>query len=202
MKKSEFVSLIKVSLNGGSAPAKSEGKFHDIVLERHIQFAYNEIISQLKDPEVIDQFVIRYPKVEVEYDSVLGLKYSEIPVALLNTVYCSGLRSISANKDQSYIFFLRGNNSQWTYKNLDVNEYFTEWAGRVEGQRVYYDVIPEDISTVLMKVLANFENIGEDDEFDMPAGKDSAMFQMVIQQLQQQYQTPEAYRNDNNANTK
>lgn len=203
MRKDEFIKLIQISLNGGTPPADSQGKFHDVVIEKHVGMAYNEVVSQIKDRKVLDQFVVVYRNQPVLIDSELNLRYINLPVPLINTVQGSAVRYISPMKDQTTSIFIRPNHSQATYRHLPVSYMFsTRGAARVEGDRIYFDGLDENIDEVLLKILPSFESISEDDEFEMPGGKDSVMFRLILEQLQQQYQTPESYRNDNNSNTK
>lgn len=202
MKKSEFISLIKISLNGGTPPSKNEGKFHDRVIEAQISLAYNEVVSMIKDPDVLDTFAVVLKNVEVKRDDDLDVSYSDLPVSVLHTVNFAGDRMVAPMKDQTNVFLRRKNNSTPTMNRLAGAGVIGFNIYRLEGRRLYYDNISSSIDKVLVKVIAPFTELDEDDELEMPGGKDSAMFQMVLQNMQQQYQTPESNKNDNNSNTK
>ena len=202
MKKSEFISLVKISLNGGIPPAKNERKFHDKVIESQVSLAFNEIVSMIKEPSVLDAFAAVYRNVEVKRDEELGLAYSDLPVSVLTTVNFNGLRMVAPMKDQTNVFYIRKNNSTAAMNRMSASVLMAFNTVRIEGRRLYYDSINMNVDSVLVKLIAPFDQLDEDDEIEMPGGKDSAVFQMVIQNMQQLAQTPAAYKNDNNSNSK
>lgn len=202
MRKDEFIELIKISLSGGTPPQEYEGKFHNVVIEKHIEMAFNEVVSAIQDPSVIDQFCIIHRNVPVLFDEELDLKYSDLPASVLNTIHFRGIRLISPMKDQENAFFIRKNNSTSVMNRLQSNTAVRSNTARLEGpKRVYYDRIAQGIDKVLIKMVTTFSEIASDDDIEMPGGKDSAVFQMVLQNMQMQMQTPENMRNDNNPNS-
>lgn len=202
MLKSEFISLVHHALDGGAPPAKS--KYHPRVIEQHLSLAYNEVVSQIKDVDILDQLAVVRRNVPVLFDEGLALYYSDLPLSLLNTIYGSALRMVAPMKDQNATFFLRKNHSQATMSRLDVSSVLSNNTVRIEGQRIYYDKFDTALQKkgVLIKLLAGFDDLDEDDNIDMPGGKDSMIFRLVMEQMGQMIQTPKSYRNNNNANDK
>lgn len=202
MRKDEFIELVKISLSGGTPPQEYQGKFHNIVIEKHIEMAFNEIVSAIQDPSVIDQFCVVHRNVPVLFDDDLGLRYSDLPSSVLNTIFFRGLRLISPMKDQENVFFIRKNNSTSVMNRLQSNTAVRSNTARLEGpKRVYYDRISADIDKVLIKMVSTFSEIADDDDIEMPGGKDSIVFKMVMENMQVQMRTPENMRNDNNPNS-
>jgi len=203
MRKDEFIELIQISLNGGTPPVDASGKFHDVVIEKHIGMAYNEIVSQIKDGSILDQFCVIYRNQAILEDTNFDLRYLQINVGLLNTLQGSAVRAILPTKDQTANIFIRANHAQGAYKHLETTYYFAKnGTARVEADRIYFDNVAGDITEVTLKILPSFENIADSDEFEMPGGKDGMVFKMTMDYLQILSQTTEAYKNDNNANTK
>jgi hypothetical protein len=200
--KEQFVELVRISLEGGIGSTKEDNRFHPEVLGMHVQMAYNDVVSQIKDTNILDQFSKTYYPIDVLTDNDTSEKYSTLPAALLNTVMGSGLRMVCALKDSNYMADIRKNNSQWTMGELEVSQYFTKFAGRVDGKRFVYDIIDSDITQVRMKLIPGFQDLDDDDEIYMPGGKDSFIFRAVMEQLMPQYKTPTAMKNDTNPNTK
>lgn len=202
MRKDQFIELVKISLSGGTPPQEYQGKFHDTVIEKHIEMAFNEVVSNIQDPSIIDQFCVVHKNIPVLTDDDLGLKYSDLPSSVLNTVYFRGLRLISPMKDQTNVFFIRKNNSTSVMNRLQSNNSVYSNTARLEGpKRVYYDRISNDIDKVLIKMVSTFSEIAEDDDIEMPGGKDGIVFRMVMEAMSVQMQTPENMRNDNNPNS-
>lgn len=202
MRKDQFIELVKISLSGGTPPQEYQGKFHNVVIEKHIEMAFNEVVSNIQDPSVIDQFCVIHRNVPVLIDEDLGLKYSDLPSSVLNTVYFRGLRLISPMKDQTNVFFIRKNNSTSVMNRLQSNDAVYSNTARLEGpKRVYYDRISGSIDEVLIKMVSTFSEIASDDDIEMPGGKDGIVFRMVMEAMSVQMQTPENMRNDNNPNS-
>lgn len=202
MRKDQFIELVKISLSGGTPPQEYQGKFHDVVIEKHLEMAFNEVVSNIQDPSVIDQFCVVHRDVPVLTDEGLGLKYSDLPSSVLNTIYFRGLRLISPMKDQTNVFFIRKNNSTSVMNRLQSNDVAFSNTARLEGpKRVYYDRISNDIDKVLIKMVSTFSEIASDDDIEMPGGKDGIVFRMVMEAMNVQMQTPENMRNDNNPNS-
>lgn len=202
MRKDQFIELVKISLSGGTPPQEYQGKFHNVVIEKHIEMAFNEVVSNIQDPSIIDQFCVIHRNVPVLIDEDLGLKYSDLPSSVLNTVYFRGLRLISPMKDQTNVFFIRKNNSTPVMNRLQSNDAVYSNTARLEGpKRVYYDRISGSIDEVLIKMVSTFSEIASDDDIEMPGGKDGIVFRMVMEAMSVQMQTPENMRNDNNPNS-
>jgi hypothetical protein len=202
MTKPEFIELVKIALNGGTPPAKTEGKFHDVVIEKHLGMAYSTIVGQIQDPFLLDSFCFVFRKVEVEYDDEVDLKYAKLPAPIMNTPFFVGLRQVSPMKNQDISFFIRKNGSQPVWSNMEVSSTFTKNALWIEGDRIYFPIIDDNYKLLLVKMILPFDKLPEDYEFDIPGGTSGAMFMQTLEQMRIQLEIPENTRNDNNANTK
>lgn len=202
MNKPEFIELVKIALNGGTPPSKSEGKFHDVVIEKHIGLAYSSVVGQIQDPFMLDGFVFTFRNIPVEYDEDVDMKYSNLLAPVMNTVYFTGLRQVSPMKNQNISFFIRKSGSQPVWSNMEVSQVFTENALHIEGDRIYFQQINDEYQKLLVRQILPFDKLSDDVDFDIPGGAGGAMFAQIIQQMQVQLQIPENNKNDNNANTK
>lgn len=201
MKKEEFIELVTIQLTGGTPGTKSIDKYHPEVIERQIGLVFNELVSTIQDIQVLDQFCIVRKNVPVLLDEDFDIKYCEIPEVILSTRAGVPIRHVSPMKDQSDVFLHRPNHSQAAYRNLDTQYVFAENVFRIEGKRLYFDIIRPDIEVLLIKLIAAWDDIDDDDNIIMPGGQDSTAFRLVLEQIREQKQTPVQYQADNNANT-
>lgn len=202
MNKAQLIELVKINLSGGTVPGKYEGKYHDEVVEKAIAMVFNGIVAEISDTTILDQYIKVYPDVEVLFDATYQKKYINIPIALIQTpVGGNAIRSISTMLDQRDTFDIIDNHSQKAVFLLPSMAIMQTSTARIEGSRIYFDKIRDGIDKVLLKVLASFESLDDEDEIVLPAGQDAVIFESVKKILAEQKQTPQAVRNDNNPNT-
>lgn len=197
MTKAEFVELTVKYLGGGDCPADIMGKYHPLTVEKYIEMAYGDILTQLP-PSQLDAYVKAYNNVPVLKDTERDEYYSELPSAPITLNLGRGIRLISPQQEQKSKFIYTTNNSDSVYDELEVRTVLNRKTFYIENTRVYYRNIGS-ISSVLMKLVVPFSAFDDDDEIPIPSTKHLQIFAAIVQLLRQQPPTKQSNNNNPNA---
>lgn len=137
---------------------------------------------------VNDQFVSRYTA-DVTIDSVVGLKYCELPSIPIGLPKNRGLVEVMKplNKSTTPIIILQGNKKS-IYKNL------TPIPGRIvgweENSKIYFDGSVDDLTTVIIRMVAYGSN-SLDEELNMPKDMEEQVIEMVYKKVVAERNVPQ-----------
>lgn len=191
----------------GDCPQEMKGKYHPEIIAFHLGVALDYLITKVLYPEasktnnwgMLDVYVKTYLNVPILDDTDRDERYSDLPIQPVNLPSNRGVRFISTNKDQSYRFIYRDNNTENIFGGLDVDEVITTPRYYVEGKKVFYSHhLPYDLKFVLMKLIPPFDALDDDDDVNIPQGYGKLVFDLVAQSLSGR--KLEKVSNDNNSN--
>ena len=205
MTKAEIVSFVSNNLK----KIDKTNKYHPIVLEKAITFAFNQGYSDIfdKDPRTLDNYTTTYggggSAIAIAANANTGIYESTIP-----SVYVpfrdknSGVRNIATPTVSSFKFYPMLKREFEILPNTLVGElnandprgYYVVRGGTIE----YYGVAAVAAAGVRMDVVIPFDKYGDDDVVLIPFGKDMQLVYAVIEALRT---IPPVDLKDNNADT-
>lgn len=208
MKKAQLIELVKRNLQGGDGTPELRGRFHQKEIELYISMAldgtlntrlnerqeYREELglNNWKYDAMTKSFVV-----PIQDDNIRDRRYSELPTHILSVVNNGGIRMICPLKEESTQFFPRAMTDTFLMNDLDVGQLTGLIYFNLEQKRVYYSGDMNcNWKEVLMKLAVKFEELDDDDDIDIPDGKDIEIFQTVLSLLNAK--RPMDNVNDNN----
>ena len=208
MTKKNFIDLIIHKLNGGDSTPDTKGKYHPEIIAKYVELAFSSIINGIQEQAIkyrdfgqLDSYTVTYSPVTVTYDSTREEYYSDLPAKIMNLYKNRGMRFITPTNDQSYHFIYRENNTSNVYNELEVGLLDNKPRWYIEGDKVYYDkqnMIDEIKNNgVMMKFIVPLDEIEEDVNMPIPAGREDYVIDFILKYLQQML--PEDVNNDNNS---
>ena len=193
MTKAQFIELVKRNLQGGDGTPELRGRYHQREIELYISMAFDASLnSRLNEKqEYREDLGINNWKydaltksfvVPILEDTIRQRRYSELPEHILSITNNGGIRMICPIHEESTQFFPRALTDTFLMDGLDVGQLSGLIYYNLEKKRVYYSGdIDCTWENVLMKLAVKFEELEDDDDFDIPDGKDLEIFQAVIQ---------------------
>lgn len=193
MTKAQFIELVKRNLQGGDGNAELRGRYHQREIELYISMAFDASLnSRLNEKqEYREDLGINNWKydaltksfvVPILEDTVRQRRYSELPEHILSITNNGGIRMICPVHEESTQFLPRALTDTFLMDGLDVGQLSGLIYYNLEKKRVYYSGDMDCTwENVLMKLAVKFEELEDDDDFDIPDGKDLGIFQAVIQ---------------------
>lgn len=190
-------------LSGGDISRDSSVTYQEVIL------AINQMRDKLVredvwarraagDDDINGEYLSRYC-VDVECDSKTGQYFSTLPVRPINLHRDKGVYKVSYVKDPSTAFVPSTATAAGLYKGLEAETMNGRKSYYLEADKIFYEnVTGEDLlKQVLVVMVASSSEIGEDDEFPIPADKEADVIQYVVQLYSTQKQRPEDNINDN-----
>tara|TARA_R100001594_G_scaffold8109_5_gene21305 strand:- start:20065 stop:20718 length:654 start_codon:yes stop_codon:yes gene_type:complete len=184
-------------IQGGSVRDDSEIDIREIMMnieqerDRLIKAELFQSIS-MGEYNINGAFISTYVS-SISDDIEKDMKYSNIPVTPMSLPNDLGMFQVSFEKDQFNTFVRIPNGATGLYNNLNSSRllgrigYFVESSlnstcESSSGTRVYYTNMPKDCTkSVLLKVVATSENIGEDDPFPIAPEMESQIIRSVVE---------------------
>ena len=181
MTKTQLIELFRKSGAGGNTTPDTLGKLHPLVIEKYFELAYNTLMAEahqrLRKNSDLDSYTKSY-KVDVDYDTSREKYYSVLPASIISGD--ASVRLISALKDETYVVDMIDSNSVNVFLEMEVSKVDERPSGMLEGNKIYYVWFREDIEQVLMKLVVPFSEFGDNDNINIPGGRDVVLFDMVL----------------------
>lgn len=203
--KQNWIDLVRELLSGGDAPAEIRGKYHPRIVEKYLELAYDDIVTEVAkegqitgDYSLLDMFALPY-KVAVQYDSAREQKYIDLPILVMPLPDGAAIRLVSAPKNQGQQFIRIAMNSQSVWNELEADRVDPKPGFYIENEIMYFDEnFPYGLTDVLLKIVASFGALGKNDRIGVPGGKNEMMFAKVFNIMMQKKANPQDYYDDNN----
>ena len=179
MSKKELIELILDRLSGGDAPQEVRGRYHPEIISKHIGMAYRTLVSYTDNLDSYSKSYITSVSLDIEREQY----YSDLTASIVILPENAGIKQISPVKDQATSFIPIGLASYPVFSELEVSKVDDVPAFSLEGSKVYYTWMKEDITSVLMKLVVEFDEYDDDDDINILAGKEENIFQIVVNNL-------------------
>ncbi len=197
MKKIELIELIEHNLAGGDTVVDLRGKYDPRIISYHIGLVFNQIFYDTfnMNPTGLDLYAQEYT-VDVS-KATSGEYYSDLPVSLVQMPKNAGIRQIrgSGLLEDSETFKPTTTTQASVLARGDLGEFSTDIWFYVRGTQIFYVFMDVNITKVKMLILVPFQDLDDDTEIYIPSGKETDLFQLVVQSLSNM--KPEDTRNDN-----
>ena len=179
MTKEILVDLVHIRLNE---------RFHKKTIEYNIGRAWNQLMYDTfrKNPDDLDLYAKQYTA-SVSDDATTAAEYITMPAAFVQLPDDEHIRRISPLQDTTNVFDPVSIASQSRFNNLDVSlisERPTTYI--VKHNRVEFDDLAADVKAagVLIDLVVAFEEYDDDDNVNIPSGKDETLINLVTQFLE------------------
>jgi hypothetical protein len=193
MTKAQLIELVKRNLQGGDGTPELRGRYHQREIELYISMAFDSLLNNRLNErqEYREELGLNNWKydgltktyvVPILEDTVRDRRYSELPAHILSVVNNGGIRMICPVKEEQTQFFPRALTDTFLMDGLDVGQLTGMIYFNLERKNVYYSGDMDCTwENVLMKLAIKFEEFEDDDDIDIPDGKDLEIFQTVVQ---------------------
>ena len=208
--KGEMIDQVYLAVSGGQPTPDVNVKRADIaayltqainyVTVKEIRNRKREDESQAIDPE----FYQTYPNITPTWDSDRRKYYIVLPERLQAIPSGQGIGSVAAmGSDLPYVR-LRS-----PYEATGIGHIFQQaqyWYEKLSGdngqERLYFNNIGYPIPTMLLRMIASFESLANDDVVTMPSGMEIEVLELAKQWFVAQRQLPADMINNNNDDKK
>ncbi len=189
MTKEQYIEIVKGILTSADPNPDVEEKYHEARIELFISMAFNDIIYQVfaRNLDETDLYVRTYT-VDVEFDTIYGQYFADLPARVLQLPRNMGIHKISPVRE-NWSFVPINQLSEEVFNELEVNNHCTEPSYFYTPKRVFfqnYDWKNRHIKKLRLDIVIPFEEYDDKDEIVIPAGKESTILGFVTQMLGQQ----------------
>lgn len=206
MTKEELVKLIQTSLAGGNMNPDLKGKYHEGDIERYVEMAYSQMLSELSDAD-IHAYYGQMTKtlttedgsyaLPVSKDEDLDLYYVSLPVSLA-PIGQKALRVVSRAQDINNPFAIITPDAAGIMNHL-VDPYDNTISCYRQGDRIEFSNYDKSITHVQVRAIPSFSDLDDEDEVYLPGGKPKYILDFVFSYYGIVRGTPEDQQNDNSS---
>ncbi len=199
MKKVELQELIQDFLFGDDAPDDVKGQYHDEVILKHMENAFNAVVQQswyesktTSDYSVLDAWARNYEVAITDLADNAGNVILPFPPMQLPDN--RGIVQVTPSDDLTNPFMYLETNSQGVFAALEVSTVMTNpdfyleqnpsSIDNVNTHRLVVSKVPDGVTDVLVKMIVPLSRVDLYDEVVMPAGKEDMIVRGVIELLQ------------------
>lgn len=211
MRKIELIELVSDYLNGGDGPDDLKGRFHDQVIKKHVEAAFNGIVfktymegKQYADYSVLDSWAKNYDLTIQALSAGKGhVRLPYPPMQLPNNM---GILQVASSANLSTVFAYRETNANAVFAALEVGSvssmpfFYLEQNSTGTGHETHVlqlEKVPDGCTEVKVKLIVPLEFIDDFDQVMIPAGKEDMIIAQVMDLLRTK--PPEDNVNDNKA---
>ena len=199
MRKVHLQELIQDYLSGGDAPEEIRGKYHDEVVLKHMENAFNAIVFSTwmeakahADYSVLDSWARNYTITITSVDGTSGIAI--LPYPPMQLPDNRGILQLTPDNDLTNPFAYQETNAQGVFAALEVSSvllkpsfYLEQNASSTDNTDTHQLIlsnIPNGVATVYAKLIVPISRVDLYDEIVIPAGKEDMMIRVVIGLMQ------------------
>lgn len=197
MKKTELIEITMDYLNGGDAPDDMKGRFHDQVVKKYIEAAFNDLVFQVymegknfADYSVLDSWAKNYVVQVTTYGPRRG--YAKLPYPPMQLPNNKGILQITPKNDVSFAFAYMETNSSAVFAELETGQIGTRPSfyieqnieGGIETHLLRFErlIAPYD-QDLYVKMIVPLSKVDDFDEVMIPAGKEKLLIDEAVQMM-------------------
>jgi hypothetical protein len=199
--KKQLAEQVRRILSGGTPSSDNELDPREIMLaidQARDNMATMSVYENVKAGEFdIDyDYLKEYPSQTILSDTSRGLRYVDLPVAVLSLPHELGVYAIHPpkNPESAFIRMPPGSHSLYTGMlsfNVEAKTYY--WA---TGDRIFFKNLDITLSEVHMTLCPSSKVLLESDTFLIPPGMEDALIKNVIQLMAMPQQIPHDEKTD------
>lgn len=193
MRKIEIIELIQDFLVGGDAPADIRSRYHNEIITKHVEAAYRDLIyevwkeaKQYSDYSQLDGYSQLFTVSVSAIDTNNGT--GDLPFPPVQLPRAEGVRHVHYTDDETSDFDYVDNNRMPTFASLEVDTvlgdpyFFIEKAADNEN-KIQLRNMADNTTDVSVRMIVPMSYMDDFDDVPLPAGKDGALKDMVIERL-------------------
>lgn len=209
MRKIELIELVADYLNGGDGPDDMKGRFHDQVIKKHVEAAFNGVVfktfmegKQYADYSVLDAWARNYT---ITINDIVSAKGNvRLPYPPMQLPDNKGILQVANSLDLTEVFAYRETNANAVFAALESNlvstrgTFYLEQNTTGQGTETHVlqlEKIPAACTSVTVKLIVPLEFVDDFDQVMIPAGKEDMILAQTIDLLRTK--PPEDVINDN-----
>lgn len=192
-------------LSGGTTSRDTEVSIQELIVAVSQVFAQAvkmNLFGNKREGEsdVDGAFIYTFDCVPVKKDEKKNLFYSILPSPTISLPNDASISMVSLMQDQENAFVRVPNNFLQATRGLPTSSLEGQMGYWRENNRIYYTnmAASDEISEVLLKLVAGLDGIGDDDLIDMPLDIQAEVVQRVFQMYAPQQQIPKDELNNSN----
>ena len=195
MKKIHLQELIQDYLSGGDAPEEIRGRYHDEVVLKHMENAFNAIVfstwmeaKRYADYSILDAWARNYTITITSVDGTSGIAI--LPYPPMQLPDNRGILQLTPSDDLTNPFAYQETNAQGVFAALEVSSvllkpsfYLEQNAASTDNTDTHQLVlsnIPNGVATVYAKLIVPISRVDLYDEIVIPSGKENLIVQAVV----------------------
>lgn len=178
MTKRELISMVIKRLG-------EDGRLGERTVGKYLGVAWQQIIKDVfgKTPQKLNFYTKSYKGIQVQFDEDTQDYYALLPVQTIQDISAEeGVRRIRTQSHESLDFVPLDINPAYL-GNTDVGLVLDVVGYRVYEDRVVFYHMNEDVENVIMDIIPSFDEIGMDEQVNMPQGQAANIVMVTIQML-------------------
>lgn len=199
--KAQIADLIRDNKSGG-IPSADNTKFAERNIFKMVDIAYSSLLElAYKEGEKnFGSYVTTHTNIAVKFDEDRDEKFSDLPAKLLSLPNDEGLREVRATQDVKSPFILTNNGNVGIYTGLHAEKGGGIPVCYLEGDKIFYQGLSDNIKKVLIKLVGSIENLNKNKAIPIPADKELQLYDIVVERMTEQKVTKEDNYNNANSN--
>lgn len=202
MTKGEAIELVLQRVSGGTVNQDTSRRirYEDVAtyLTPAINYAITKqyYITKREEGEstVSDEFVATYYQ-PVLFDAQRDAYYSDLPAKLISMPKNRGIRYVGAIKGDNQ--FVEASLTATKHDSYYTGSTANETIYRLVGSKLYYSNISGTVKEVIIQMIANINDLDDEDELPVPSGTEIEVIDLCIQFFTGQRQMPQDVTNNN-----
>lgn len=203
MTRDGYIEMIEDRLVRNHVGVDTSEMFSQQMIGSYLDVCYSTVLNQIIEKEKrssgrseLDTYAKSFYGLEVKEDLVRNEKYVLLPYKPASLTGNKSLRSVSANADKLYSFFIRNNGPKnIILSQLDVNN-LEDGVCYLDGDRVYFEKIDPDLSKISVVFIPGLLALDEDIDVVLPREGEANVVDMCYNMLVSKYNLPPDNVND------
>lgn len=203
MTRDQVIEMVQDRLVQNHPGVDTDDMFSPQMIGIHLEVVYATVLNQIIEQQEarngsaeLNSYSVTYRDLEVKVDTKRDQKYIELPVKVADLKDQKAIRLVAPNKDaKSFFFGRRPGAHNAMMQCLDVNNR-EDGIYVLEGDRIYFERIDEDLELMQAAVIPALESLGDDAEITLPRQGETNVIDMVYKMLVSKYGLPADNVND------
>lgn len=203
--KMKLAEQVQRMLSGGTPSRDTEVSIQELIVAVSQMFAQAVKLNlygnkREGESDVDGAFIYTFDCVPVKKDDKKNLYYSILPSPTIALPNDASISMVSLMQDQENAFIRVPNNFLQATRGLPTATLENQMGFWRENSRIYYTnmAASDEITEVLLKLVAGVDGIGDDDLIDIPLDIQADIVQRVFQMYAIQQQAPKDELNNSN----
>ncbi|AIM37377.1 hypothetical protein KO02_12255 [Sphingobacterium sp. ML3W] len=199
MIKGEIIGQVLLRMSGGRPNTDMSVRYNDVavLIAPCVNYLYTKQYylekSQEDGNKDVNPLMLQTYEMKVLYDAKRNRKYSNLPAKPITLPSGRSIDFIGSYQGKGYIPI--------SSQDLDLEEYYACFKKSLtsyylEGSKIWYYNSPPLVDDAIVKMIVSADNLGDDDEVNVPTGTEPELLQMLFEMMTGQRELPSDPIND------